>query len=230
MFTFQYSPEHPIRDDIIDAQVPVSLDRDGHYSTQMAFTHHYSGRNKDISEDIRKSVADAHRDGKCYNFISKEFRLQHCMVRTMMYRWRKFKNIAGLPGSHWTNNDQTYHWQRKGLWVTPANSRGKYLAIVSRSTYKVGLETKNQRTIDRIVIWKGDGWMDGNFCQALVLQFASLRILFFSSGAAPQEEMASLIPVKNTKTLLISAYLEHRTGKKEVSDAFVSMRCSVTCS
>ena len=56
MLTFQYNPEHSIRndfmDDIIDApavlsMVPVTLDRSkrewimgGYYNTQMTFTHH----------------------------------------------------------------------------------------------------------------------------------------------------------------------------------------------
>lgn len=40
-------------------------------------------------------------------------------------------------------------------------------------------------------------------------------VLFFSVPAVP---LGELVPVSTTKTLLLSAYQEHRSGKKEVSD------------
>ena len=56
-------------------------------------------RTKEISEDLRKSVVDAHQAGKGYKTISKEFGLHQSTVRQIVYKWRKFKTIVTLPRS-----------------------------------------------------------------------------------------------------------------------------------
>ncbi|KAF6732069.1 hypothetical protein FQA47_010884 [Oryzias melastigma] len=45
-----------------------------------------------------------------------------------------------------------------------------------------------------------------------------------TEAAATQEQVISFAPVKNTKTLLLSAYQEHRTNKKEVRVIAVVLR------
>lgn len=55
--------------------------------------------------------------------------------------------------------------------------------------------------------------------------------LTFFTFAVPQGQELSLVAANGTKTLLISAYQEHRTGKKEVSKASrsLTMMSFTTC-
>lgn len=56
-------------------------------------------RTKELSEELRKRIVDAHEAGKGYKFISKEFGLHRSTVRQIVYKWRIFKTTVTLPRS-----------------------------------------------------------------------------------------------------------------------------------
>ncbi|MBN3314585.1 XRCC4 protein, partial [Atractosteus spatula] len=57
------------------------------------------GRSKEISEDLRKRVVDAHQAGKGYRMTSKDSRLHQSTVRRIVYKCRKFNTTVTLPRS-----------------------------------------------------------------------------------------------------------------------------------
>lgn len=56
-------------------------------------------RTKELSEELRKRIVDAHEAGKGYKIISKEFGLHRSTVRQIVYKWRIFKTTVTLPRS-----------------------------------------------------------------------------------------------------------------------------------
>lgn len=66
-------------------------------------TRHKQGqelnRRREISEDIRRQVVEAHKSGKGYKRIAKDLDLNLSTVRTIVYKWRKFSTVATLPRS-----------------------------------------------------------------------------------------------------------------------------------
>ena len=60
---------------------------------------HVMPRSKEISEDLRKTVIDAHQSRKGYKTISKDLGLHQSTVRQIVYKWRKFKTTVTLPRS-----------------------------------------------------------------------------------------------------------------------------------
>ena len=52
---------------------------------------------KEISEDLRRRVVDAHQAGKGYKTISKEFGLKQLTVRQIVYKLRTSKTTVTLP-------------------------------------------------------------------------------------------------------------------------------------
>ncbi|XP_075444851.1 uncharacterized protein LOC142488342 isoform X3 [Ascaphus truei] len=60
---------------------------------------HVKPRSKEISEDLRKAVIDAHQSRKGYKTISKALGLPQSTVRQIVYKWRKFKTTVNLPRS-----------------------------------------------------------------------------------------------------------------------------------
>ncbi|XP_073453491.1 uncharacterized protein [Aquarana catesbeiana] len=57
------------------------------------------GRSKEISEDLRKQVVEAHKSGKGYKRIAKNLNLHLSTVRKIIYKWKKFSTVATLPRS-----------------------------------------------------------------------------------------------------------------------------------
>ncbi|KAM5138933.1 uncharacterized protein ACMZJ9_016389 [Mantella aurantiaca] len=57
------------------------------------------GRSKEISEDLRKRVVEAHKNGKGYKRIAKDLDLHQSTVRQIVYKWKKFSTVATLPRS-----------------------------------------------------------------------------------------------------------------------------------
>ncbi|XP_037533695.1 matrix metalloproteinase-20-like [Nematolebias whitei] len=87
---------------------------------------------KEISEDLRRRVVDAHQAGKGYKNISKEFGLQQSMVRQQtVFKWKKFKTTV------------TLHRNGQPTKITPRARR-----IASKVT-------KDPRTATRLVIYSG---------------------------------------------------------------------------
>ncbi|XP_018090369.1 uncharacterized protein LOC108700862 [Xenopus laevis] len=56
-------------------------------------------RTKEIPEDLRQTVIEAHQAGKGYKTISKEFKLHKSTVRHIVHKWRQFNTIVTLPRS-----------------------------------------------------------------------------------------------------------------------------------
>ncbi|XP_040293992.1 zinc finger protein 367-like [Bufo bufo] len=56
-------------------------------------------RSKEISEEVRKKVVEAHKDGKGYKTISKVFDLHRSTVRQIIYKWKVFNSIDTRPRS-----------------------------------------------------------------------------------------------------------------------------------
>ncbi|XP_073453489.1 uncharacterized protein [Aquarana catesbeiana] len=57
------------------------------------------GRSREISEDLRKQVVEAHKSGKGYKRIAKDLDLHQSTVRQIVYKWKKFSTVATLPRS-----------------------------------------------------------------------------------------------------------------------------------
>lgn len=57
------------------------------------------GRSKEISEDLRKQVVEAHKKGKGYKKIAKDLDMHQSTVRQIVYKWKKFSTVATLPRS-----------------------------------------------------------------------------------------------------------------------------------
>ncbi|XP_072280293.1 uncharacterized protein [Pyxicephalus adspersus] len=57
------------------------------------------GRSKEISEDLRQKVVEAHKSGKGYKRIGKDLDLHLSTVRKIVYKWKKFSTVATLPRS-----------------------------------------------------------------------------------------------------------------------------------
>ncbi|XP_068111851.1 ankyrin repeat domain-containing protein 11-like [Hyperolius riggenbachi] len=58
----------------------------------------FVGRSE-ISEDLRRKVVEAHKNGKGYKSISKELSLHISTVRKIICKWKKFSTVASLPRS-----------------------------------------------------------------------------------------------------------------------------------
>ena len=54
---------------------------------------------KEISEDLRRRVVDAHQAGKGYKTISEEFGLHQSTVRQIIYKLKTSNTIVVLPRS-----------------------------------------------------------------------------------------------------------------------------------
>lgn len=61
---------------------------------------------KEISEDLRKTVANAHVAGKSYKIISAEFWLHHSTIRQVIYKGRQFC----YPPQKWMTSLQQWVW------------------------------------------------------------------------------------------------------------------------
>ena len=57
------------------------------------------GRSKNISERLKKTIIDAHNEGKGYKKIGKELALHPSTVREVIYKWKEFHTTANLPKS-----------------------------------------------------------------------------------------------------------------------------------
>ncbi|XP_040177692.1 uncharacterized protein LOC120909937 isoform X2 [Rana temporaria] len=57
------------------------------------------GRSKEIPEDLRKQVVEAHKSGKGYKKIAKNLNMHLSTVRKIVYKWKKFSTVATLPRS-----------------------------------------------------------------------------------------------------------------------------------
>ncbi|XP_077323419.1 uncharacterized protein LOC143957139 [Lithobates pipiens] len=56
-------------------------------------------RSKEISEDLRKQVVEAHKGGKGYKKISKDLDIKLSTVKGIISKWRKFSTVVTLPRS-----------------------------------------------------------------------------------------------------------------------------------
>uniref|UniRef100_A0A8C4NIR9 Transposase n=1 Tax=Eptatretus burgeri TaxID=7764 RepID=A0A8C4NIR9_EPTBU len=56
-------------------------------------------RSNEISEDLRKIFVDAHRSGKGYITVSKDFGLYQSTVMQVVYKWKQFNTIVTLSRS-----------------------------------------------------------------------------------------------------------------------------------
>lgn len=56
-------------------------------------------RTKDICDDLREAINDAHQSGKSYKAISKQYKVHCFIVRMIIYKWGTFKTVASLPRS-----------------------------------------------------------------------------------------------------------------------------------
>ncbi|XP_017314587.2 putative mediator of RNA polymerase II transcription subunit 24 [Ictalurus punctatus] len=56
-------------------------------------------RSKEIPEDIRRKVVEAHETGKGYKLISKAIGLPKTTVRAILRKWKRFGTVVTLPRS-----------------------------------------------------------------------------------------------------------------------------------
>ncbi|XP_040177695.1 uncharacterized protein LOC120909941 [Rana temporaria] len=56
-------------------------------------------RSKEISEDLRKQVVEAHNSGKGYKKIAKNLEMNLSTVKGIISKWKKFSTVATLPRS-----------------------------------------------------------------------------------------------------------------------------------
>ncbi|XP_056405486.1 zinc finger protein 43-like isoform X2 [Hyla sarda] len=56
-------------------------------------------RSKEICDDVRKKIVEAHEAGKGYKTISKVFDVHRSTVISIIYKWRMFKTTATRPRS-----------------------------------------------------------------------------------------------------------------------------------
>lgn len=56
-------------------------------------------RSREISEELRKKVVEAHQSGKGYKLISKALGLSKTTVRAILHKWKKFGTVMNLPRS-----------------------------------------------------------------------------------------------------------------------------------
>lgn len=56
-------------------------------------------RSKEISEDIRRKVVEAHESGKGYKLISKAIGLPKTTIRAILRKWKRFGTVVTLPRS-----------------------------------------------------------------------------------------------------------------------------------
>ncbi|KAK3509766.1 hypothetical protein QTP70_009105 [Hemibagrus guttatus] len=56
-------------------------------------------RSKEISEDIRRQVVEAHESGKGYKQISKVIGLPKTTIRAILRKWKRFGTVVTLPRS-----------------------------------------------------------------------------------------------------------------------------------
>ncbi|XP_036417725.1 uncharacterized protein LOC118801525 [Colossoma macropomum] len=56
-------------------------------------------RSKEISEDLRKKVVEAHQSGKGYKLISKALGLPKTTVRSILCKWKRFGTVGNRPRS-----------------------------------------------------------------------------------------------------------------------------------
>ncbi|KAI4885698.1 hypothetical protein NFI96_001381 [Prochilodus magdalenae] len=56
-------------------------------------------RSKEISEELRKKVVEAHQSGKGYKLISKALGLPKTTVRSILCKWKRFGTVGNRPRS-----------------------------------------------------------------------------------------------------------------------------------
>ncbi|KAM9313300.1 uncharacterized protein PAF06_011291 [Gastrophryne carolinensis] len=56
-------------------------------------------RSKEISEDVKRRVIEAHKDGNGYKKISKDLGIHRSTVRQIIYKWKTFSTVSTLPRS-----------------------------------------------------------------------------------------------------------------------------------
>ncbi|XP_007257709.3 uncharacterized protein LOC103047325 [Astyanax mexicanus] len=56
-------------------------------------------RSREISEDVRKKVVEAHQSGKGYKLISKALGLSKTTIRAILQKWKTFGTVMNLPRS-----------------------------------------------------------------------------------------------------------------------------------
>lgn len=56
-------------------------------------------RSKEIPEDIRRKVVEAHESGKGYKLISKAIGLPKTTIRAILRKWKRFGTVVTLPRS-----------------------------------------------------------------------------------------------------------------------------------
>nr|XP_028576306.1 zinc finger protein 577-like isoform X2 [Podarcis muralis] len=56
-------------------------------------------RRKDISNALREAIVAAHKTGKGYKAISKQFKVHHSTIRKIIQKWKTFQTVANLPRS-----------------------------------------------------------------------------------------------------------------------------------
>ncbi|XP_073516384.1 uncharacterized protein [Phyllobates terribilis] len=56
-------------------------------------------RSKEISDEVRRKVVEAHEAGKGYKTISKVCNLHRSTVRQIIYKWKTFNTISSRPRS-----------------------------------------------------------------------------------------------------------------------------------
>lgn len=56
-------------------------------------------RSKEISEDTRRKVVEAHESGKGYKLISKAIGLPKTTIRAILRKWKRFGTVVTLPRS-----------------------------------------------------------------------------------------------------------------------------------
>jgi transposase len=56
-------------------------------------------RSQKLSQDLRRRIIEMHKAGKCSKSIAKDLGVHQSTVRQIVYKWRRFRTVAPLPGS-----------------------------------------------------------------------------------------------------------------------------------
>ncbi|XP_071968848.1 uncharacterized protein [Engystomops pustulosus] len=71
-------------------------------------------RSKEICEEVRRKVVEAHQAGKGYKSLSKVFHLHRSTIRQIIYKWKVFNTIATRPRSGRPTKPTARHRVQRG--------------------------------------------------------------------------------------------------------------------